>query len=62
MFMTNTDSLLPDPLNFARTQYRHSYLPPPFPNHVPYIQLEVQALFSKHFERKWIDLRSEAGT
>lgn len=41
MFTTNTDFLLPDPLNFARTQYRHAYLPPPFPDHVPYIQLEV---------------------
>lgn len=62
MFTINTKSPLPDSLPFAKTQYKHSYFPSLFPYHISYIQLEVQVLFSKYFERKWIDLRSEAGT
>ena len=62
MFTINTKCPLPDPLPYAKTQNKHSYFPPPFPYPISYIQLELHVLFSKHFERTWMDLRSEAGT
>lgn len=40
-------------------EHTTDHRPSPHPHPFPYIQPEVQALFAKHSERKWKDLRSK---